>query len=283
MHYTVDSQRFDDGWNAMMQLLLEMGVSLLLYGGSCIYISLFLLTIHLLFRRRKSPGIKLLIVISCIMAVVGTAQMAVAIAETVVTARLVQQVVHSQVLQEHMSLSKFSVLKTIKAFGIFINNFVTDSLFLYRCYMIWGFRRKVLIVPVLLMLSTFVMGIVWVTVFDGAVNATRIIFVLAAATNLVLTALTGKSVSSNVNIQLKARSAGRILWIRHAASHVGLDCTIRSRYNTTIGLILESGAIYCLAVIFLVVAVSLNDLEFYYIGLGIAEQLIVSIGHSRLS
>jgi hypothetical protein len=143
------------------------------------------------------------------------------------------------------------------------------------------------------------MGIVWVTVFDGAVNATRIIFVLAAATNLVLTALTGKSVSSNVNIQLKARSAGRILWIRHAASHVGLDCTIRSRYNTTIGLMydyifyclispdmtsrLESGAIYCLAVIFLVVAVSLNDLEFYYIGLGIAEQLIVSIGHSRLS
>jgi hypothetical protein len=27
MQYTVDSQRFDDDWNSMMQLLLEMGVS----------------------------------------------------------------------------------------------------------------------------------------------------------------------------------------------------------------------------------------------------------------
>jgi type III secretory pathway component EscR len=78
-----------------------------------IYISLFLLTFYLLFRRRKSPGIKLLIVISCIMAALGTTQMAVNIAETAVVARFVQQIVHAQVLNEHESLSSLAVLETI--------------------------------------------------------------------------------------------------------------------------------------------------------------------------
>jgi hypothetical protein len=82
------------------------------------------------------------------------------------------------------------------------------------------------------------MGIVGAIVFPGTVNdvMAQITFGLVAATNIVLTALTGKSVYSIVDIQcLKSRSAGRILWIRRAASHVGLDCTLRSRYNTAIG------------------------------------------------
>ncbi|KAJ7890044.1 hypothetical protein B0H13DRAFT_2341228 [Mycena leptocephala] len=45
--------------------------------------------------------------------------------------------------------------------------------------------------PALLMLSTLIMGIGEVIVFDGAANATQITFALAAATNLVLAALTG--------------------------------------------------------------------------------------------
>jgi hypothetical protein len=94
--------------------------------------------------------------------------------------------------------------------------------------------------------SCVVLGIVGATVFNGTVHdvVTKITFGLVAATNLVLTALTGKLVYSIVNIQcLKSRSAGRILWIRRAASHVGLDCTLRSRYNTAIGIMYE--ILYC--------------------------------------
>ncbi|KAJ7929718.1 hypothetical protein B0H13DRAFT_1963720 [Mycena leptocephala] len=242
MQYTVDSQRFDSDWDSMIQLLLEMGVSLLLYG---IYISLFLLTIHLLSRRRKSPGVKLLIVISCIMAVLGTAQMAVTIAETVVQVRFVQQGVQAQVLNEHESISRFSVLAAIRACIIFINNLVTDFLFLYRCYVIWGFCKKIVIVPVLLMLFTFVTGIVGAATQPLSVSDIRISDSLAVATNLFLTGST----------------AGRIIWIRHAASYVGFDTTVRSRYTTAIGIIL-------------VVTVSLNDPGIYDIGSGIAQQLI---------
>jgi hypothetical protein len=46
---------------------------------------------------------------------------------------------------------------------------------------------------------------------------------------------------------------------------------------------LESGAIYCLAAIFIAVTVSLDDPNIYNIGIGIAQQLIVSPGSFRLT
>jgi hypothetical protein len=45
------------------------------------------------------------------------------------------------------------------------------------------------------------MGIMEVALFSGSVNETQIGYGLAAATNLVLTALTGKSAYSIVHIQ----------------------------------------------------------------------------------
>ncbi|KAJ7879175.1 hypothetical protein B0H13DRAFT_1892325 [Mycena leptocephala] len=168
--------------------------------------------------------------------------MAVTIALTVSAARFVHQVVRSQVLNEHKTLSKSSVL------------FLTIGV-------IFSINKKVVIVPALLMLSAFVMGIMGAATFS--INDVQITLSLAAAANLVLTALTGKP----------AHSAGRILWIRRAASHVGLDRTLRSRYDTAIGIILESGAIYCITAIFLGIA-SLYDSEIYSIGLSIAHQLI---------
>ncbi|KAJ7215938.1 hypothetical protein GGX14DRAFT_562384 [Mycena pura] len=65
-----------------------------------------------------------------------------------------------------------------------------------------------------------------------------IMYGLAAVTNVVLTTLT----------------AGRILWMRRAASHVPVDKTLRLRYNTAIRLILESGVIYCIGAIVMLIA-----------------------------
>jgi hypothetical protein len=142
-----------------------------------------------------------------------------------------------------------------------------------------------------------VMGIVAITAPFSTVSDIQIAFSLAAATNLVFTALTGKSIYAIAHIQCwKARPAGRILWIRHAASHVGLDRTLRSRYNTAIGIMydfyivvstsdmitrLESGAIYCIGAIFMA-TVMLYDPEIFNIGLSIGKQLVVSPDSFRL-
>ncbi|KAJ7798211.1 hypothetical protein B0H13DRAFT_1933775 [Mycena leptocephala] len=222
MQYTVNSEQFDGDWDAMVEILLQMG-------------------------------------------------MAVIIAQTVVAARLVQRIVHVQVLNEHESIFGFSVWTTKGAVIIFINKW------LYRCYVIWGFRKKIVIVPVLLMLSTFVTGIMGAAAQPLNVSDVRISGSLAVATNLFLT-------------------AGRIIWIRRAASHVGLDNTVRNRYTTAIGMMyglvlyplppdmtsrLESGAIYCLASIFLLVTISRNDPRIFDIAIGIGQQLIVSPGNFR--
>lgn len=99
---------------------------------------------------------------------------------------------------------------------------------------------------------------------------------------------------------LNSSPAGRILWIRREASYVDLDSTFRGRYNRAIGIMyglrlvkenalvlilfyrLESGAVYFIAAISMVVFVSLNDKIFsvgFGIGFGIAQQLLVSSVH----
>ncbi|KAJ7932985.1 hypothetical protein B0H13DRAFT_1856595 [Mycena leptocephala] len=234
------------------------------------------------------------------MAVLGTAQMAVTIAQTVVEAHFVQRVVHAQVLNELESLRVLQIMRNvIFATNKWVNLISIGSIrtqpsyqlhnrsllrWLYRCYVIWGFNKKILTVPALLTLFTLAVGIV-VGIVESAtgkfisISDLQITLSLAAATNLVLTAFTGKSIYSTVYIQCsKPPSAGRILWIQRAASHVGLDRTLRSRYNMAIGIILESGAIYCITAIFLVITVSLYDEETFVIGLSISQQTIVSPG-----
>ncbi|KAF7333326.1 hypothetical protein MVEN_02347900 [Mycena venus] len=259
MQYNVHSGAFDSHWYFMINHLLQTAVSLLLYS---IYINLFLFSLHTL-SRRKAVGTKLLIVASCIMAVVSSAQMALDVAINVAEARLLQQIVHLQISEHSLMTvplwtSTLLVLQTAQRIIFAMNNFLTDAFFLYRCYIIWGFQKKPLILPGLLMLATLVMGIFSFTARNADTAAdSRISYSLAVATNLVLTALT----------------AGRILWIRREASHVLVENAFRSRYNRAIGVILESGMIYCLAVIFLVIGDSLN-VEILSIGFGIAQQLL---------
>ncbi|KAJ6530197.1 hypothetical protein B0H19DRAFT_1273861 [Mycena capillaripes] len=66
---------------------------------------------------------------------------------------------------------------------------------------------------------------------------------------------------------------GRILWIRRAATHIGLKSAFRNRYNTAIGIILESGALYCFAAILLVISFTL-DVYMYPFVFGVGQQLI---------
>ncbi|KAJ7871916.1 hypothetical protein B0H13DRAFT_2280347 [Mycena leptocephala] len=245
--------RADSGVDFLIRVFAETGVSLLLYG---IYVNLFLLSIYTLSRRRETPGTSFLIAASCVMAIVATTQIAATIAGAVITARFVQQLVHAHVLNRPHSVR---TLETLVNVLLAINNVVTDLFFMYRCYVIWGCQRKILIPPGLLMIATLLASIL-ASPTTSITNA-QIPFGLAAATNLVLTALT----------------AGRILWIRRQSSHVGRDNTYHSRHNRAIGIILESGAIYCIAALFLLIAASQNNMEIFSIGFSVEQQLLTII------
>ncbi|KAF7340797.1 hypothetical protein MSAN_02108800 [Mycena sanguinolenta] len=196
---------------------------------------------------------------SCVIATGATTQMAVTIATAVEAAHLVENLLHAQA-------SNYPTLILLKVQDIVgtINNFATDSLFveLCRCYVIWGCRYKILILPGILMVFTVVLGLVGANSSTGpSITKPQSVYGFAAATNLVLTALT----------------AGRILWIRRTASFAGVNNSFRARCNRALGLILESGLIYCITAIFLVVTASLDAPEVYAVELGVVSQLLNTI------
>ncbi|KAJ7348013.1 hypothetical protein DFH08DRAFT_808781 [Mycena albidolilacea] len=220
-----------------------------------IYINLFLLSIYTLTRRREAPGNRVLIAASCVMAIVGTTQVGVNIAETVALARFVQQIVHVQVLNPPKSMTTVMVVES----GLLsINKYFYTAFQLYRCFVIWGFQKKILVLPALLMLSTFGQA-------------------LRKSCGDYIGGNTQNSVCTNC-ICPGAASVGRILWIRRAALHVGLDSSVRSQYNKAIGIILESGALYCIATIFLAIAVVFQD-DIYHIGISVSQEMLNNAGN----
>ncbi|KAF7340744.1 hypothetical protein MSAN_02102800 [Mycena sanguinolenta] len=251
MQYTLDPD-LDSAWSCLLKAFSETGVSLVLYG---IYICLFLLSIYVLARRREAHGKQLLMAWSCVIAAGGTAQLAVTIAQAVEMAGLFANLLHGQVLNRHST----RLLTAQNALGA-MNIFARDSLYLYRCYAIWEYRWKIVVLPGLCMLSIFVIGILGATT-GLRYTEPQIVYGLGAATNLILTALTGE-----------ARAAGRLLWIRGTTSRYGVNNAFRARCNRAIGMVLESGAIYCIAAIFILITASINAPETYFIELGFIAQ-----------
>ncbi|KAF7328263.1 hypothetical protein MVEN_02566200 [Mycena venus] len=247
MHFT--TEEFDLLWHWTTGELIATGISLLLYG---IYICLFLLSIRTL-SRRAAPGRKILIVSSCVMAVFGTITMAIKISIAVISARLVRELVHGQGLKKIEDIQTLEIaLNVICIINRGTGSCISDSFFLYRCYVIWGYQRKIVILPTVLILSALTAG-VFPTASEAALVVTY--YVLAAATNIVLITLT----------------AGRILWVQHHASRFPGDAKLRSRYDTALKLILESGAIYCIWIILLLISF-LRNADVHLIGTAFSEQ-----------
>ncbi|KAF8154577.1 hypothetical protein B0H34DRAFT_529383 [Crassisporium funariophilum] len=107
------------------------------------------------------------------------------------------------------------------------NNVIADSLLLYRCYVVWGFKKRVIAGPVALLIAGTVCGYV----FEGGppqrFKYTWIYLSMTFVLNLVLTSLT----------------AGRIWWLARKARLI-LGPGLLQRYNATINILIESGFIY---------------------------------------
>ncbi|KAJ7142725.1 hypothetical protein C8R44DRAFT_866030 [Mycena epipterygia] len=146
--------------------------------------------------------------------------------------------------------------------------YVTSTIFIFRCYVIWGYRRKIVIFPMILTLAVAGLGysnvqINLATDFEGG---GRIILFSSVATSLFNTFI------------LMGLTVGRIWWLARAARHV-MGRKIANRYYTACAMILESGALYCIGgIAFLVVGfVTHADVSFNLIYSGaVLAQLVVS-------
>ncbi|KAJ7731502.1 hypothetical protein B0H16DRAFT_1893325 [Mycena metata] len=122
-----------------------------------------------------------------------------------------------------------------------------DTIFILRCYAIWNFQLKIIIVPVLLTFAVTGVGhtnAFWPlhtpntlrsadsVVAEFSFKLLKISILLSICTTVILMVLT----------------AGRIWWIARTARTL-LGPTVISKYYTACAMILESGAIYCVSAI----------------------------------
>ncbi|KAJ7894783.1 hypothetical protein B0H13DRAFT_2525160 [Mycena leptocephala] len=159
-------------------------------------------------------------------------------------------------------LQLYNTFFIVDAILMVANNLVTDILFSYRCYVVWGLKKWVLIGPVFGMFATVAVGSYTAT---GSETLPKIIFltpyITAVATSMLLMCLT----------------AGRIWYIRREARSEVVGQIFYPRRDTVIAMILESGAIYCISIIVWVVAQSLiyefpnSGPESVYIFFGVAS------------
>ncbi|KAK7059777.1 hypothetical protein R3P38DRAFT_969904 [Favolaschia claudopus] len=226
---------FDTQWEIAIPIFYETVVELVFY---MIFLAMFFLAAYLFHNNRARSGVRILLYLTSAMFVLGTIQMTLKMVIAVLALRLVRlaakggSVARTSFIHERLVFFRYTFLIT--------NNALTDGLFIFRCFVVWGRSTAVTILPMFMLVTTTVLGLV-TTVRDNyqfkPLIDQKIPFIMSVATNSILTMLT----------------AGRMWWIGREVRRASTLPTTRS-YNTAVVMILESGALYSLCVIAYVVS-----------------------------
>ncbi|KAJ6585927.1 hypothetical protein B0H19DRAFT_1060107 [Mycena capillaripes] len=175
------------------------------------------------------------------MFVLGTMQITIKVVIAAIVLHTVKLAVEDSSLVRSTSLH--DRLAFVRYLLLNANNALTDSLFIYRCYVVWGRTLSIIFLPMAMLVTTTVLGFI-TTVrfanyqFNSELNPTIVAsFAMSLLTNCTLTALT----------------AGRMWWVGREVRRVSNLPGTRS-FNTAVVMILESGALYSVCVIAFVVS-----------------------------
>ncbi|KAF7367801.1 hypothetical protein MSAN_00844300 [Mycena sanguinolenta] len=262
MEYAVDASEFTTYWRNMLFSLYATSTTLLLYG---IYALLFILSLRTA-RRPNASEKRIFIVTTYTMFLLATAQMILWFCTTGISVRIVQDLIQQNTVESSLRLWRIYFQFDVAQNIVFvINNCATDLLFLYRCYIIWGSRWRVITLPALCILVTVVLGIVVTVSYDSMTQVhyidRRAPFIMNVVTNAILVCLT----------------AGRVWWMQREI-RILIGAASPPRYAAVVSMILESGSIYWLCLILQVVAQSLapSSASSIFLGLstGLTQQVV---------
>ncbi|KAJ7208263.1 hypothetical protein GGX14DRAFT_395919 [Mycena pura] len=212
-----------------------------------------------------------LVLATCAMVLFATLQLATEIELNVLAFRIFRLAVEGEMATNSTraarALSSFDVMYIVYNFLLVANIIVTDSLLIYRCYIIWNRNIRVVTVPLLSLMVSAVLGFLcaYENGHSGNIHVDfRVVLGMVLLTNVVLMALT----------------AGRIWSIRREVTGV-LEPSIVRTYNTVIAIMqappshslgqimtvsfvrLESGALYCISMVMYLVSVSVLEAEYF--------------------
>ncbi|KAJ6505505.1 hypothetical protein C8R45DRAFT_550243 [Mycena sanguinolenta] len=203
-----------------------------------IYVVLFLFSIYTIIHRNSS-GRRFILATLLTMFLLGTSGMLLTVAGTTAAFARLEAEFQAEIDGNAAALERierstrfYNNLAAASMFRDIINNLLTDVLLSYRCYIIWGSRWIVLIVPGILILATCVVGSLGTVsrfFFPSKLpfGDEMAFFDIVGATNLVLMCLT----------------AGRIWYMSREARNVD-RWGLHKCYHAVIAMIVESGALY---------------------------------------
>ncbi|KAF8188210.1 hypothetical protein K438DRAFT_2019354 [Mycena galopus ATCC 62051] len=225
----VNSAQFNFYWKLTLREISGTCVQIFFYA---IFLILFIIAIRNL-HRRETAGKIVLLTFSWAMVALGTAQVVLCIPMMVETLRLLRELVkqRTDLNPDPVPAPQFGTYNSLVFADnvvFVINNLAVDLLLLYRCYVIWGREKKVLILPGAFIISTVAVG--FIATVQNSTPIFTAVYLMAAATDLTLVAFT----------------AGRIWLKRRDVIRIDTDGTLKSRYSTVIEMIVESGALYSL-------------------------------------
>ncbi|KAJ7692921.1 hypothetical protein B0H17DRAFT_1179207 [Mycena rosella] len=247
-------------WSLALSLYCA-AAELFLYG---IYVVLFCSCIRAL-RTCRIPHRRLLLAAVSVIFVCCTLHAAL---QLVNAAELMTSLLH----HSKLAARRWDQVNIVMGALYVTSNLIADSIFIYRCYGIWNFRKRIICVPIVLLIATGCLGYASV-IMCGLEGLAEFLFVTwLFPLSVIFTLMT--------NAMLMALTAGRIWWIARGARAIMGPAVVR-RYRTVIAIILESGVLYCtpglLYLIFLAVSPASTVVIFAALAqvVGIAPTIIV--------
>ncbi|KAF9479542.1 hypothetical protein BDN70DRAFT_688951 [Pholiota conissans] len=115
------------------------------------------------------------------------------------------------------------------------SNVIADSLVIYRCHAVWNRSKRVIILPCFLLICGSACGYGFIAVSKEEYRFRKLLVAFLFTT-------------VTLNLLVTVLMAGRIWWIARKARSI-LGPGLSSKYNTMIGIIVESGVIYSIYVV----------------------------------
>uniref|UniRef100_A0A0W0FWN9 Uncharacterized protein n=1 Tax=Moniliophthora roreri TaxID=221103 RepID=A0A0W0FWN9_MONRR len=239
-----DIMPFGSTTSVLVTPMANLTVMLYVYG---IYTVLFIISLHILIYQQDRPNRALYIFFTIVLFSLTGAYTIVQTFSYIHQATLFFQFTKNQDWASFWAYLHHDNAKTI-IFGIdqiLLLCLVTmaDLMLLHRCYIIWGSSKWIAFPFIFIMLSLAISEIVASAfIVIGASDTTNLAKVqLYLQGNTIDTAFW--LAEMGVNIILTLLTAGRIWWIsQEARKHMGP--AIKTKYNTIIAIILESGILY---------------------------------------
>ncbi|KAJ7648823.1 hypothetical protein B0H17DRAFT_1271670 [Mycena rosella] len=132
---------------------------------------------------------------------------------------------------------------------------VADTIFIFRCYVIWNYRRNIVILPILLTLFGAGFGCANLIISVPIAPSISGLFIISLATSLLTTVIlmgqTGLYIPQSSRLQIKLSSVGRIWWLARATKVV-MGPNIVHKYHTACAMIIAG-------IVFLILGLFVHD------------------------